>query len=82
MASVLLGLGLSGCGQKGDLYLPNDDDFKQRATLPDIVRRQFPSMPPPRQPGSTNEATPSTPDDTKRTAPAASTTPAVAPPSR
>ena len=72
MASVLLGLGLGGCGQKGDLYLPNDDDFKQRATLPDIVRRQFPSMPPPRQPGSTNEATP----------PASSTTPAAAPTTR
>lgn len=36
---------LSACGQKGALYMPNDPDFKQRATLPDIVRRQLPSMP-------------------------------------
>lgn len=41
----LLGALLSGCGQKGGLYLPNDPDFKQRATLPDIVRRQFPEWP-------------------------------------
>jgi predicted small lipoprotein YifL len=33
---------LSACGQKGNLYLPNDPEFKQRATLPDIVRRQLP----------------------------------------
>ena len=63
MASVLMTLGLAGCGQKGDLYLPSDDDFKQRATLPDIVRRQFPNMPPPKQPGNpdTPASTPSAP---------------------
>ena len=44
MASLLL-VSLSGCGQKGGLYLPSDPDFKQRATLPDIVRRQFPDWP-------------------------------------
>jgi predicted small lipoprotein YifL len=33
---------LVACGQKGALYLPNDPEFKQRATLPDIVRRQLP----------------------------------------
>jgi len=33
---------LSACGQKGNLYLPNDPEFQQRATLPDIVRRQLP----------------------------------------
>lgn len=33
---------LSACGQKGNLYLPNDPEFKQRATLPEIVRRQLP----------------------------------------
>jgi predicted small lipoprotein YifL len=33
---------LSACGQKGALYMPNDPEFKQRATLPDIVRRQLP----------------------------------------
>jgi len=35
----------ASCGQKGPLTMPNDPDFKQRATLPDIVRRQLPSMP-------------------------------------
>jgi len=34
---------LTACGQKGSLYMPNDPDFKQRATLPEIVRRQLPS---------------------------------------
>jgi predicted small lipoprotein YifL len=34
---------LVACGQKGNLYLPNDTEFKQRATLPEIVRRQLPS---------------------------------------
>ncbi len=33
---------LVACGQKGALYMPNDPEFKQRATLPDIVRRQLP----------------------------------------
>ena len=33
---------LSACGQKGNLYLPNDPEFQQRAKLPDIVRRQLP----------------------------------------
>ena len=33
---------LVACGQKGTLYMPNDPEFKQRATLPDIVRRQLP----------------------------------------
>lgn len=35
---------LSACGQRGPLTLPNDSDFKQRATLPDIVRRQLPDF--------------------------------------
>ncbi len=33
---------LTACGQKGALYMPNDPEFKQRATLPEIVRRQLP----------------------------------------
>jgi predicted small lipoprotein YifL len=33
---------LSACGQKGALYMPNDPEFQQRATLPEIVRRQLP----------------------------------------
>ena len=49
---------LAACGQKGNLYLPDDPDFKQRATLPDIVRRQFPDMPPPRAPGAPATTTP------------------------
>ena len=51
---------LSACGQKGNLYLPNDPEFQQRAKLPDIVRRQLP--------GST--ATPAAPP-ASGTAPAA-----------
>jgi hypothetical protein len=39
---VCAALLLSACGQKGALYMPNDPEFKQRATLPDIVRRQLP----------------------------------------
>jgi len=35
-------IALTACGQKGNLYLPNDPEFKQRATLPEIVRRQLP----------------------------------------
>jgi predicted small lipoprotein YifL len=43
MASVLCASALLvACGQKGALYMPNDPEFKQRATLPEIVRRQFP----------------------------------------
>ncbi len=42
-ALCVAGFLLTACGQKGALYMPNDPEFKQRATLPDIVRRQFPS---------------------------------------
>ena len=42
-ASVLcLCAALTACGQKGNLYLPNDPEFQQRAKLPEIVRRQLP----------------------------------------
>jgi hypothetical protein len=47
---------LSGCGQKGPLTLPNDPEFKQRATLPEIVRRQLPGSAP--SAGTTTPATP------------------------
>jgi len=45
---------LAACGQTGALYMPNDPEFKQRATLPDIVRRQLPGSPaePPANPAS------------------------------
>ncbi len=43
VASVLCACAaLTACGQKGNLYMPNDPEFQQRATLPQIVRRQFP----------------------------------------
>ncbi|WP_310609778.1 LPS translocon maturation chaperone LptM [Limnohabitans sp.] len=42
---------LAACGQKGNLYLPNDPEFQQRAKLPDLVRRQLPG----------NTAAPATP---------------------
>ena len=45
---------LVACGQKGPLQLPNDPEFQQRATLPDIVRRQLPG----------GNATPTTPSPT------------------
>ena len=37
---------LAACGQKGNLYIPNDPEFEQRAKLPDIVRRQLPGNTP------------------------------------
>jgi hypothetical protein len=43
VASVLcMTAALTACGQKGNLYMPNDPEFQQRAKLPDIVRRQLP----------------------------------------
>lgn len=42
-SAVCVAVVLSACGQRGALYMPNDTEFKQRATLPDIVRRQIPS---------------------------------------
>lgn len=36
---------LNGCGQRGPLTLPEDSEFKQRATLPEIMRRQLPDLP-------------------------------------
>ncbi|WP_374122343.1 LPS translocon maturation chaperone LptM [Variovorax boronicumulans] len=32
-----LGVGLSGCGLKGPLYLPTDPAAAQRATLPELL---------------------------------------------
>ncbi len=62
---------LVACGQKGALYMPNDPEFKQRATLPDIVRRQLPSMPA-AAPASSAASTPSSANTKNTTAPAAS----------
>ena len=66
---LALVLVLEGCGQRGPLTLPNDDEFKQRATLPDIIRRQLPDLPN----ASTNKANTPTPKPTPTpTAPAPS----------
>lgn len=35
---------LAGCGQKGPLYMSNDPDFKDRATLPEIIVRKLPGV--------------------------------------
>ena len=60
---------LNGCGQRGPLTMPNDEEFKQRATLPDIIRRQLPDLPN----ASTNKANTPTPKPTPTpTAPAPS----------
>jgi hypothetical protein len=71
VASALCALAaLTACGQKGNLYMPNDPEFKQRATLPDIVRRQLPS----------NTATPSVaPASSAASAPIAAPRKATAP---
>jgi predicted small lipoprotein YifL len=63
---------LVACGQKGALYLPNDPEFKQRATLPDIVRRQIPgsTATPAAAPASSAASAPAT-APRKTTAPAA-----------
>jgi predicted small lipoprotein YifL len=51
---------LNGCGQRGPLTLPNDDEFKKRATLPDIIRRQLPDLPG-TSPNKSNTATSTAP---------------------
>jgi predicted small lipoprotein YifL len=64
VASVMsLAALLAGCGQKGILYLPNDPEFQQRATLPEIVRRQLPGN---------NATTPATPAPSPAVSPAPS----------
>lgn len=63
---------LVACGQKGALYMPNDPEFKQRATLPEIVRRQLPgnTAAPAAAPASSAASAPAT-APRKNTAPAA-----------
>jgi predicted small lipoprotein YifL len=56
---------LVACGQKGPLQLPNDPEFQQRATLPDIVRRQLPG-------GATSSAPSPTPAASAPISPASS----------
>jgi predicted small lipoprotein YifL len=35
---VVAGVGLTGCGQRGPLYLPTEPAAANRATLPDLIR--------------------------------------------
>jgi len=61
VASALCALvALTACGQKGNLYMPNDPEFKQRDTLPDIVRRQFPGNTPAPAVGAASSPSPAT----------------------
>ncbi|WP_310614387.1 LPS translocon maturation chaperone LptM [Limnohabitans sp.] len=73
VASVLCAVAaLSACGQKGALYMPNDPEFKQRATLPDIVRRQLPGNTPAPAAGAASSAAPAAQSSTTSPATAAS----------
>jgi predicted small lipoprotein YifL len=70
-SALCAGTVLTACGQKGALYMPNDPEFKQRATLPEIVRRQLPgSTATPAAPTSSAASAPTT-APRKNTAPAA-----------
>ena len=71
---------LAACGQKGALYMPNDPEFKQRATLPEIVRRQLPgnTAEPAATPASSAASAPAT-APRKTTAPTASSPASAAP---
>jgi len=40
---VVFGVGLSGCGQRGPLYLPTEPAAANRATLPDLIRPGSPA---------------------------------------
>lgn len=63
-----IGVGLSGCGLKGPLYLPTDPIARDRATLPSLL------MP---SPGAT-----ATPAATPASAPAAGNPPAATEPTK
>jgi predicted small lipoprotein YifL len=54
-----LGVGLSGCGQKGELYLPTEPAAANRATLPSLLRPRFGES----SPGGTGAATRPAPSD-------------------
>jgi len=62
-----LGVGLTGCGQKGPLYLPTDPAAANRATLPSLltpsVRRRAEDAPTP-APAPAPAAASSTPAST------------------
>jgi predicted small lipoprotein YifL len=48
---------LSGCGQKGGLYLPQEPEAQQRATLPQILT---PSLP-----GTSKDTLPTSPPSSR-----------------
>jgi len=77
-SAVCVVLALSACGQKGALYMPNDPEFKQRATLPDIVRRQLPVTASPAAAPASGAAPAGASANTKPTAAPAATSPAKA----
>ena len=77
-SAVCVVLALSACGQKGALYMPNDPEFKQRATLPDIVRRQLPVTSSPAAAPASGAASAGASANTKPTAAPAATSPAKA----
>ncbi|RST53735.1 LPS translocon maturation chaperone LptM [Variovorax sp. MHTC-1] len=56
----IVGVALTGCGQKGALYLPTDPAAKDRATLPGLLipesPRNEPANPPAQAP-ATSEGT-------------------------
>jgi len=66
---TVLGVGLSGCGLKGPLYLPTDPAAAQRATLPSLL---LPSI------GKTDKATPAPAAASDTSSPAAAPVPAPA----
>jgi predicted small lipoprotein YifL len=56
----IVGVTLSGCGQKGALYLPTDPAAKDRATLPGLLIPESPRNEPaisPAQAPATSEGT-------------------------
>ncbi|MGJ7580587.1 LPS translocon maturation chaperone LptM [Variovorax sp. RHLX14] len=55
----VLGVGLAGCGQKGELYLPTDPAAANRATLPSLLRPSFGDS---RMGGTGNTGTATTPE--------------------
>ena len=61
---------LTACGQKGNLYLPPDPDFQQRAKLPEIVRRQIPITATPATQPASSATKPTAPAATAASAPA------------
>jgi len=50
-------LALSGCGQKGDLYIPASPAGAQRASLPDSLKPGNANTPPSRPEGAASAAT-------------------------